>query len=176
VTEIYIGVGSNVDAESNIPAAVAALDSRLAAVQASTVYRSPAVGFVGDDFLNLVARLVVDIAFEPLLSALAEIERQAGRQRDGRGPGPRALDLDLLLYGSAVDGRRRLPHVDILRYSFVLCPLSELAPEQVHPLTGVAFAESWQAMRSSQPKLSELGSWEQLENTDSHPKRQATEC
>ena len=176
MTEVYIGVGSNVDAENNIPAAVAALDSHLCAVYASTVYRSPAVGFVGNDFLNLVARVVVDIEFEPLLNALAEIERQAGRQRDGRGPGPRSLDLDLLLYGSVVDGPRRLPHTDILKYPFVLCPLSELAPEQVHPLTGVAFARSWQAMRSSEPTLSELGPWEQLDRSDSHSKQLATDC
>jgi 2-amino-4-hydroxy-6-hydroxymethyldihydropteridine diphosphokinase len=155
---------------------MAALVSHFCAVHASTVYRSRAVGFVGNDFLNLVARVVVDIEFQPLISALAEIERQAGRQRDGRGPGPRALDLDLLLYGSVVDGSRRLPHMDILRYPFVLCPLSELAPEQAHPLTGVAFARSWQSMQSSKSTLIKLGPWEQLDRFKRCPKPLATEC
>ena len=86
-----------------------------------------------------------------------QIERRAGRVRAGFGPGPRILDLDLLLYGSLIEAPLKLPHADVLKYSFVLCPLAELAPSLVHPITGITVAESWQEMARTNPPLTNLG-------------------
>jgi len=92
-----------------------------------------------------------------LKDILNGIERRAGRVRAGLGPGPRILDLDLLLYGSLIEAPLKLPHADVLKYSFVLCPLAELAPSLVHPITGITVAESWQEMARTNPPLTNLG-------------------
>jgi 2-amino-4-hydroxy-6-hydroxymethyldihydropteridine diphosphokinase len=87
------------------------------------------------DYLNAVAMLDTRLAPLALLDALQGIEQQQGRVRSGERWGPRTLDLDLLLYGSAVISGPRLevPHPGIRQRSFVLVPLADLAPELVFP-------------------------------------------
>jgi len=153
VTDIYIGVGSNIDAQQNIVSALDVLQERMGVVELSCAYRNPPVGFDGDDFLNLVLRLHSDAGPVAVEKILNEIERCAGRARTGPGPGPRSLDLDLLLYGSLVDAELRLPHKDVLKYPFVLRPLAELAPTLAHPITGIPVIQSWREMASTKPPL-----------------------
>ncbi len=157
MTDVYIGVGSNSDAERNITSAIDVLQERMGVVELSCTYRNPPVGFDGDDFLNLVLRLHSDAGPVAVEKILNEIERVAGRARTGQGPGPRSLDLDLLLYGSVVDAELRLPHEDVLRYPFVLRPLAELAPTLAHPITGIPVAQSWLEMASTNPPLTDVG-------------------
>ncbi len=158
MAEAYVGLGSNIDAERHLANAVEVLQDRVGAVELSSTYRNPAVGFDGDDFLNLVLRLHSVAGPRALEEILSEIERQAGRARAGSGPGPRTLDLDLLLYGSLIDAALRLPHPDVLKYPFVLCPLAELTPSLVHPITGITAAQSWNEMARTNPPLINLGS------------------
>ena len=130
---------------TNLRLACRELRQRFGALEISGVYRNPAVGFAGDDFLNLVLRFR---SAEPPAAIIVELERLhvlAGRVR---GPDPfssRTLDLDLLLYGDAVlpDPALRVPREDIRKYAFVLGPLAELAPELRHPLSGETMAELW---------------------------------
>ena len=155
-TDIYIGVGSNVDPEAYITTSIAELSDRIGPVEISGIFRNPPVGFDGDDFLNLVVRSRTQLAPPEIEEILNDIECRAGRVRDGGGLGPRSLDLDLLLCGSLVDASLRLPHPDILNYAFVLCPLAELAPDLVHPVTGIPLSESWAAMERDKPRLSRV--------------------
>ena len=157
VADAYVGLGSNIDAERHLADAVEALEDRVGAVELSSTYRNPAVGFDGDDFLKLVLRFHSEAGPRALKEILSGIERRAGRARAGSGPGPRTLDLDLLLYGSLIEAPLRLPHADVLKYSFVLCPLAELAPSLVHPITGITVVESWQDMARTNPPLTNLG-------------------
>jgi 2-amino-4-hydroxy-6-hydroxymethyldihydropteridine diphosphokinase len=157
VADAYVGLGSNIDAERHLADAVEALKDRVGAVALSSMYRNPAVGFDGDDFLNLVLRLHSEAGPCALKEILSGIEQRAGRARAALGPGPRTLDLDLLLYGSLIEAPLRLPHAGVLKYSFVLCPLAELAPSLVHPVTGITVAESWQEMALTNPPLTNLG-------------------
>ncbi len=157
MTDVYIGVGSNIDAQQNLTSAIDVLQERMGAVELSCTYRNPPVGFDGDDFLNLVLRLHSDAGPVAVEKILNEIERRAGRARTGQGPGPRSLDLDLLLYGSLVDAELRLPHKDVLKYSFVLRPLAELAPTLAHPITGIPVAQSWLEMAPTNPPLTDVG-------------------
>ena len=157
MAEAYVGLGSNIDAERHLANAVAALEDCVGVVELSSTYRNPAIGFDGDDFLNLVLRLHTEAGPRALEEVLTGIEGQAGRARAGSGPGPRTLDLDLLLYGSLVDAALRLPHADVLRYPFVLCPLAELVPGLAHPITGITVVQSWNEMARTKPLLTNLG-------------------
>ncbi len=144
--DVYVGVGSNIDPEANLHRAIQSLSAEFGDVDCSNVYRSPALGFSGPDFLNLVLRFSTDATPMAIEEALSRIERAGGRSDLSRS-GSRTLDLDLLLYAARVAATDRLPREDILRYPFVLAPLNDLAPDLPHPLNGVSVARALEEMR-----------------------------
>jgi len=157
--DVYVSAGSNVAPEENLRRACRELRSRFGSIDVSSVYRNPPVGFTGDDFLNLVLRFRTD---EPPAAIIAELERLqalAGRVRGSARFAPRTLDLDLLLYGSAVllEPPIRVPREDIGKYSFVLGPIAELAPELRHPLTGETMAGMWAKFDRARHPLERVG-------------------
>ena len=81
MADAYVGLGSNIDAERHLADAVEALKDRVGAVALSSMYRNPAVGFDGDDFLNLVLRLHSEAGPCALKEILSGIEQRAGRAR-----------------------------------------------------------------------------------------------
>lgn len=153
---IYLGLGSNIEPEVNIVFAVEELERRFGSVTVSPVYRAPAVGFEGADFLNLVVAVDSEMPPAGLLALIEEIHSMAGRE-PGKGNQwvARPLDIDLLTYGDRIEPDRpvRVPRDDILKYAFVLKPLSDLAPNDVHPETGKSFAEHWQSFRAEDQRL-----------------------
>ena len=158
-TDIYAGLGSNVDPARHLNDAIGELRRRYGQVKLSPIYRNPAVGFDGDDFLNTVIRIRCEDAPDALQRAFSAMERAVGRRKSDRERaivfGPRTLDLDLLLHGSMVDPEAGLPRSDILRYAFVLRPLAELAAELVHPLTGRTMTSHWRAVEARSPPMHE---------------------
>ena len=159
MAKIYVGLGSNIGPEKNLGIAVRELRQKYGELKVSSVYRSAAVGFEGDDFLNLVAGFRSDD--EPL-EICDEIERLhdlVGRARGSDKWGARPLDIDLLLYDDQIIDQRplRVPRSDILEYSFVLRPLAELAPDLVHPVTGKTMLSHWQAFDATTHPLELVG-------------------
>lgn len=142
---VFLGLGSNMDAESNLRLAVSELRGRFGKLILSPVYRSRALGFDGDDFLNMVVGLETDRSPQDLLDYFETIHALAGRVRSGDRYSSRPLDIDLLLYGDLVDREPplRLPRRDVLAHNFVLRPLAEIAPDFVHPVTQRTISEHW---------------------------------
>ena len=140
---VFVSAGSNIDPRANLEAACAALQEHYPDLELSPVYESPAEGFNGPPFLNLVLSFRTEATPEEILEALAEREMLAGRDRSGGKFASRTLDLDLLLYGDCVDEALKLPHPDIERYAFVLKPLADLAPDLRHPGSGITIAKLW---------------------------------
>lgn len=142
---VYVSIGSNVDRETNVRAAVAALRAEFGKLLVSTVYATRAVGFEGEDFYNLVVGFHTDLPVHAVLERLRRIEADRGRKRGGSGFGPRTLDIDLLLYGDLVlhEESVTLPRKEITRYAFVLGPLAEIAGEVRHPGTGERIDDMW---------------------------------
>lgn len=152
MAKVYLGLGSNVDAERNLSLGVRELRRRFGELTLSPVYRSAAVGFSGDDFLNLVAALETAASPAKIHDEIERIHDVAGRDRSAARYSNRPLDIDLLLYDDLVLEHPQLPREDVLHYSFVLRPLSELAPTLRHPQTGRSMREHWQAFDAdSQP-------------------------
>jgi 2-amino-4-hydroxy-6-hydroxymethyldihydropteridine diphosphokinase len=145
----FLAVGSNLEPEKHIPAALAKLRAVLRVTAISTFYRTPpladpagraaAAPSVRADFLNGVFRVETGVAPGPLkLGILRRIEEELGRLRTADKYAPRTLDLDLILYGNVVldEPGLRLPDPDIRARNFIAVPLLELAPDLVLPDTG----------------------------------------
>ena len=143
----YVSIGSNVDAEKNIVAAITALKNNFTNLELSTVYQNTAVGFDGDDFLNLVAGFDTSLTIPELVGFFHQVERAQGRQRDEKKFSSRTLDIDLLLYANEVfeSGSISIPRDEILKYAFVLQPLAELVPDYIHPVLNRRIIDLWQA-------------------------------
>jgi 2-amino-4-hydroxy-6-hydroxymethyldihydropteridine diphosphokinase len=145
MTDVYVAAGSNVRPRASLREALRLLAHEFPDLAASRAYSNPAVGFQGDDFINLVVRFTTDLPPEALLERLKAIERVSGREPGSPKWGPRTLDLDLLLHGDAI-GRvagKQLPHPDLLTRAWVLGPLAELAPGLVHPVAGQRIDRLW---------------------------------
>lgn len=152
-TRVYIGLGSNIgDRAGNLLLAVRGMmDASLAVHRLSFVYETAPVGILEQPtFLNMVAELrgTDDRPLPPpesLLARLLRIEYRLGRRRDTQSAtgGARPIDLDLLLYGAHVVNTDflRLPHPRLHLRRFVLVPLAEVAPEQLHPTLQKTVAE-----------------------------------
>jgi 2-amino-4-hydroxy-6-hydroxymethyldihydropteridine diphosphokinase len=148
---VWLSIGSNQDRERNIQGAVRALRAEFNELILSSVYESPAVGFDGDPFFNLVAGISTELPVNLLNKKLRAIEEAHGRIREGKRFASRTLDLDLLTYGDLISDEDgiTLPREEIMRYSFVLLPLMEVAGDERHPLNGRTYSELWQAFDSS---------------------------
>ena len=133
---VYVSAGSNIEPRANLEAACKTLNQHYGELELSPLYQSPAEGFSGPDFFNLVVGFETTESPGEIRKRIAELEALAGRDRSGGKFSSRTLDLDLLLYGARIDASLKLPHPDIERYAFVLKPLADLAPDLRHPVSG----------------------------------------
>lgn len=158
VPDIYISVGSNIEPDSNVRAALQALKQEFTSVTVSPVYRSAAVGFVGEDFLNLVVAAETRLSPSEVAARLQGIENRFGRDRSLPKFSARTLDLDLLLYDDVVldSGGLHLPRAEIAKYGFVLAPLADIAGKRCHPSTGETFESMWRKFDASAEKLEKI--------------------
>ena len=145
MTEVFLGVGSNIGRADNLCAGLDALQDRFGELSLSSVYESAAVGFDGAAFLNLAAGVECESDPGELARWLRQLEYSRGRPRDATRFSPRTLDIDILTFGDRVglvDGVR-LPRPEIVENAFVLCPLAELAPAALHPQLKRRYDELW---------------------------------
>ena len=143
MTRAYIALGANLgDRERTIRAALADLAATpgVEVVAVSSLVETDPVGYLDQPrFLNGAAALETTLPARELLELLLAVERRFGRAREGVPPqGPRTLDLDLLLYGSAriEEPGLRIPHPRLHERRFVLEPLAELDPSLEVPGKG----------------------------------------
>ena len=137
----YLSVGSNMgDKEQYIQGAIEALkEHSLILVRriSDLIVTAPYGGVEQEDFLNGAIEIETLLSPSELLGVLHEIEKAAGRVRELRW-GPRTLDLDIIFFDKLVyeDDALVIPHQDVENRSFVLKPMSMLAPNYRHPVLG----------------------------------------
>jgi 2-amino-4-hydroxy-6-hydroxymethyldihydropteridine diphosphokinase len=137
---VFIGLGSNLgDRRANIQDALARIREipGVRIVKESSLYESEPHGDAKTWFVNGVIELDTDLPADKLLAKLKAIETAMGRKRvKGKKWGSRIIDLDILLCSGIVLRKRALtiPHAEMHKRRFVLLPLSELAPQLIHPV------------------------------------------
>ena len=136
----YLSLGSNIEPERNLPAAVKLL-ARLGRVRAvSSVWETEPVGFADQpNFLNAAVLLETVLSAWALREeAITQIEQALGRVRTENKNAPRTIDIDIMLFNRDVlqVGQRHIPDRQVLERTFVAIPLAEIAPDYVHPETG----------------------------------------
>jgi len=120
MAEVLVGMGSNIEPEGHLLRAAAALRAEFKDVTFSSVYRSPAVGMDGDDFLNACCVFHSDLAEAEVRRCMKALEDAQGRDRAHGSWKPRTIDLDILMFdGEVVDD-------ELYRYAHAYVPASEL--------------------------------------------------
>ena len=120
----FLSIGSNIEAIKNIDSAIKELDLIFSNINKSSTYQTKAVGFEGDDFLNLVVSGDSSLNFDELNLKLKKIEDMTGRNRNAPKFSARTLDIDIVL--QVDDDEIIFESDEIEKYDFVSNPLKEL--------------------------------------------------
>jgi 2-amino-4-hydroxy-6-hydroxymethyldihydropteridine diphosphokinase len=144
VTIAAIALGANLgDRLETLKAAIARISDLGTMLKVSSVYETDPVGYLDQPaFYNAVLLMETNLSPETIMQNLLAIEANLGRVRTFANA-PRAIDLDLLLYGNDIreTPALTLPHPRMHERAFVLVPLAEIAPHMIHPRLRKSVAE-----------------------------------
>ena len=152
-TRVVVGIGSNIEPERHVPAAVRRLSDIGEVLAVSDFYRSkPADGSDQADYVNGAVMLATDVAADDLKPLLRRIEDDLGRVRDPTDKNaPRTIDLDTAAYGEAAE-----PDPDVLKRWFLAVPFADVWPDWTHPQTGETAAAIAERRRSQTDETIEV--------------------
>ena len=121
----FLSLGSNINAQKNLDFAQKELTKILQNTSSSSIHRTKAEGFEGDDFLNSVVCGETDLTFDELNMKLKLIEDESGRNRNAPKFSARTLDIDIVLQ---IDDNEEIlfESDEVEKYTFVSEPLKEL--------------------------------------------------
>jgi len=144
--QVYIGIGSNLgNKKENYLEALARIAKlpKTRITRESSLYESEPLGDSKEWYVNGVIQIETELGPEMLLKKCKNIERAMGRKKVRKRWGARIIDLDILLYDTRRVEKRNLkiPHPEMHSRKFVIIPLSEIAPQMVHPVLGMTVSE-----------------------------------
>ena len=141
----YLCLGSNLgDREKNLIRALSLLSQEVKLERVSSIYETEPVGYKEQPFfLNLVCQVTTNLNPRELLRLAKVIENKMGRTPSEQINSPRPIDIDILFYDSQITKTRDLtiPHPRLADRAFVLIPLTQIAPELIHPELGKSITE-----------------------------------
>lgn len=156
MTRVYLGLGSNLgDRYGRLIEAFDRLQAQVAIDAISSIYETEPWGYADQPrFLNAVCGGETELSPEDLLGCVKAIETDLGREPTFQY-GPRAIDVDILLYGDAIVDQADfyVPHAHLHERDFVLAPLNEIAPQAVHPGLAKTIGVLSAALDSSQVRV-----------------------
>jgi 2-amino-4-hydroxy-6-hydroxymethyldihydropteridine diphosphokinase len=144
--QAYIGIGSNLGKKKENYVEALTRIARIAEtriIKESSLYESEPLGESKEWYVNGVIEIETGLKPELLLKKCKYIERAMGRKKVRKRWGARIIDLDILLFDNLILEKRSLkvPHPEMHKRKFVLIPLSEIAPQVIHPVLGMTISE-----------------------------------
>lgn len=144
MNKIYVAIGANMgDRKANITRAIELLKEKINDIQLAPIYETKAFGVTNQpNFYNTALAGKTELMPEELLKFVKEVEKRVGRVARYRW-GPREIDVDIIFYNGLILKSEQLtiPHPGITERFFVLKPLSDLAPNLVHPVLHKSISE-----------------------------------
>lgn len=139
-------LGSNLgDRRGNLIEAQRLMTLKMGRIErVSKIYESSPWGFTSQhSFYNCCLILSTQLESLDLMEKALQIEKEMGRVSEKSGYADRIIDIDLLLYKDLVLNKSGLvlPHPRMEKRKFVLVPLVEIAPDHIHPVSGLTMAE-----------------------------------
>ena len=141
MAEVYLGLGTNLgDKEANLDMAMEEIRKRVGEILSlSAYYITEPWGFDSKNaFLNAVCKISTSLSPLDVLLTTQSIEKDLGRMKKSVNGqySDRPIDIDILLYDDIVldSPNLTIPHPLMHKRTFVMEPLSEIAPELVHPV------------------------------------------
>ena len=144
--QVYIGIGSNLgNKKENFLEALTRIAKipNTRVIKESSLYESEPLGESKEWYVNGVVEIETELKPDLLLKKCKNIERAMGRKKVRKRWGARIIDLDILLYDNLKLDKKNLkiPHPEMHKRKFVLVPLSEIAPQEIHPILGETISE-----------------------------------
>ncbi len=135
----YLSLGSNLGNKfKNLQQAIDLIDEKIGSVaKISSVYKTASWGFDSDDFYNVCIQVSTGLNPENLMKEIHKIELSLGRKRTSEKQyKARTIDIDVLLFENEIIFSKELivPHKEMLNRKFVMVPLTEIAPNLIHPI------------------------------------------
>lgn len=158
MTDVYVAAGSNVEPEKYLARALRELAAAYGPLTLSPAYRNQAVGFSGDDFINLVVGFRTEDDVGQVRQQLQKIEAACDRPPDAPKWAARTMDLDILLFGELVSDEPglKIPRPDLIKRPYVLRPIADIAPDVRHPTLGKTMRELWESFDGSSHSMVEV--------------------
>jgi len=106
-------------------------------VRVSSFYETEPWGFEANkNFLNQVILVETAHLPEEVLNICLSVENELGRERTSDSYSSRTMDIDILFFNNEVIKTKKLiiPHPRLHERRFTLEPLTEIAPDYVHPV------------------------------------------
>mgnify|MGYP001473639175 FL=1 len=155
--KIHISIGSNLgDKLKNIEKAIELIHLRIAVIQSiSSIYKTEAVGFKGDDFLNICISIFSNDLPTDIMQTLLDIESDLGRLRNNKNKiESRTIDIDILLVEDLIlnTALLQVPHPKMHERKFVLTPLLEIDPKINHPIRKESISDMLRSSNNSKVK------------------------
>ena len=144
--QAYIGIGSNLGKKKENYLEALARIARIPGtkiIKESSLYESEPLGESREWYVNGVIQIETELRPDLLLQKCKNIERAMGRKKVRKRWAARIIDLDIILYNNLKleKGSLKVPHPEMHKRKFVLIPLSEIAPQVVHPVMGMTISE-----------------------------------
>jgi 2-amino-4-hydroxy-6-hydroxymethyldihydropteridine diphosphokinase len=145
MNKAYLLTGGNVgDRKENLATAREMINLQCGTiVAASSLYETAAWGNTDQpSFLNQALELATSLNARQLIRRILKIEKNMGRIRQEKY-GPRIIDIDILLFNQEKHNYPflKLPHPEMQNRRFALLPLSEIAPDALHPVLNLTVSQ-----------------------------------